>query len=56
MFLSLLPSREVNEDNMIFRNVAAEGFEDGFKHVNIFGFSITSTKVFLLYLNFTFLL
>lgn len=25
--------REVNEDNMIFRNVAAEGFEDGFKHV-----------------------
>jgi hypothetical protein len=27
--------REVNEDNMIFRNVAAEGFEDGFKHVRI---------------------
>ncbi|XP_057379033.1 calpain-9-like isoform X1 [Daphnia carinata] len=26
---------EVNEDNMIFRNVAAEGFEDGFKHPEV---------------------
>lgn len=28
------PHREVNEDNMIFRNVTVEAFEDGMKHVS----------------------
>lgn len=40
VFLLLQYYREVNEDNMIFRNVAAESFEEGFKHVINFVFTL----------------